>query len=449
MRTAAVRLIATAGCALVAGGTLAACGGDDDRNEARTETRARAATTTATTPTTSTSATTVATTTSAAGTTSTTGTTTTAAPAARRTTVEGQPIGTLEPSPLLQVGPLARYDEAFATPRFFGPQSPWNVTVEGMATDPRSRELLEAAARRSGVIEVPGQAVARTEARRITNGIAVNTQAWTVPVVTETGGQDTLVWCRQIDCGPDAVGVTSLTVPAGVDPDPRYDGWFTVVDSRSGVAHDLWRARRQRDDSISFQYIKRWSLSNTGFSPAYTVSARGSGLPLFAGLVTASELEAGSVDHALAISVPGPAQGNFVAPASATDGIGAVDSLPEGARLRLREDFRLPSGLLSARGREGDARERILRRRRATEALVVALQRYGAIVVDRSRVPTLYAQRDISARSLRGDELAAIQLDDFEVVPLGDRLDYPRPATEQTDARPLQTPTAVPTGGTP
>ena len=64
-------------------------------------------------------------------------------------------------------------------------------------------------------------------------------------------------------------------------------------------------------------------------------------------------------------------------------------------------------------------------------AIVLTLRTYGAIVVDRAEVPTLYAQRDVTADLIQGNELQGLTLDDFEVVQLGQR--YPYPPVEGTD----------------
>jgi hypothetical protein len=50
---------------------------------------------------------------------------------------------------------------------------------------------------------------------------------------------------------------------------------------------------------------------------------------------------------------------------------------------------------------------------------------YGAIVVDRASVPTLYAQRGAVSDRLVGNELQGLTLDDFEVVTLPPLLQYP------------------------
>jgi hypothetical protein len=116
--------------------------------------------------------------------------------------------------------------------------------------------------------------------------------------------------------------------------------------------------------------------------------------------------------------VPGPSQRNFVSPASSTDGNGTINSLPEGARIRLKANMllgKVPNGA----------------NRRLADAIVAALVRYGAIVVDRAAVPTLYAQKDVAARFLQGNEIQSLHLGDFQVVALPARITYPNPKVTQ------------------
>lgn len=289
--------------------------------------------------------------------------------------------------------------------RLFSESSPWNQRGDGLPLDPNSAALLTRASERVGVVDRGPNEQPVLERRSVPTGLTVNTRRWTTPVVS--GGVATRLHCRQLGCGGD---VTSLRVPAGVDPDPRYDGWFTVIEGRK--AYDFWRARRERDDTISYQYVRVWDLDGEGAGKPGEDSARGSGLPLFAGLIRATELESGTINHALAISVPAPAQRRYVRPASGTNGNGLLTSLPEGARIRLK-----PGITLGATDERGRALTR--RQQRARDAIVVALRRYGAIVVDRAAVPTLYAQRGIAPDALVGDELRGLDLGDFEVTKLG------------------------------
>jgi hypothetical protein len=306
-----------------------------------------------------------------------------------------------------------------ALPRPFSASSPWNTPVNALAVDPRSGAWITRASRRVAVVAAADRHSVKTAERQARDlRLFVNTCAWTPAIVGEKGGEKVHIVCRQRDCGPVANQVKTLRVAPGTEPFPEFDGWYSVIDQSAGVGYDMWRARRV-GDVISYQFIKRWRLDGPGFSPPATddavaaVSARGSGLPLFAGVIQPSELRRGSIEHALAISVPGPAQRIFVPPASVTNGVNVIGSLPEGARLRLKDSYtgrKLPRGA----------------NRRSVEAIVTALRTYGAIVVDRSITPTLYARRSGEYGSLLvGNELQRIHLSDLEVVQTGPLLRFP------------------------
>jgi len=309
--------------------------------------------------------------------------------------------------------------------RFFNNSSPWNTRVDSATVDRFSDRMILHARERLGVIEREGNLPPKLERRVVNKGLYINTDRWTTPVVA--GGEPTSLVCRQEVCG-DGDDTLVLSIPSDVDPDPRYDGWFSVFDPDGQVAYDFWRARREADGSISYHFMRKWDLDGSGYHAPYTVSARGSGLPLFAGLIRPGELEAGSIEHALAISVPGPAQNYFVQPASSSDGNGRATSLPVGAHIRLKADVTLPV----PRDPRTHRRIRLTpSQRRLADAIVATLRTYGAIVVDRAAVPTLYAQRDVTAGLIRGNELQGLRLDDFEVIELGRH--YPYPQDESTE----------------
>jgi hypothetical protein len=316
------------------------------------------------------------------------------------------------------VGPVdSTSNHAVDSLRFFAADSPWNTTVQGFPVADNSARLLDLALQRFGAREIPGQQGIETFIRNRTPRLFINTEAW-APLVVAAGGdgtEATQMVCRQSDCGPSEPKVPDeLALPPGTTPDPRYDGWLSVIDLENNAGYDFWRARRQSDGTISFQYSKGWTLDGPGFSkpvsvdPLRATGARGSGLPMFAGLISPGELTAGRIDHALAISLPGIARRNFVQPASATNGIGKEQSLPMGARVRLRAGVSLRNSPREFNGL----------RARSVETILTALREYGAIVVDRSDVPTLYAPRGTSPRLVRGDELNWLTVDDFEALAL-------------------------------
>jgi len=333
-----------------------------------------------------------------------------------RATTAPTPATTTTPSPA--TGAATSLEDALARP--FSTGSPWNTAVDTLPVDRRSATWIERASRRIAVTASRDEAgVGVTERRARDLRLYINTCAWTPAIVGEGdgGGETVRIVCRQRNCGPVARQVRTLRIPRSVDPLPEFDGWYSVIDESAGVGYDMWRARRV-GNVISYQFIKRWLLDGPGFSPPATkdpvgaVGARGSGLPLFAGVIQPHELRQGRIEHALAISVPGPAQRIFVQPASVTNGLNALQSIPEGARLRLKAGYRLRD---RPRGSN----------RRSADAIVTALRTYGAIVVDRSITPTLYAARTNYGTLLQGNELQGIRLSDLDVVQAGTLLRYP------------------------
>ena len=330
----------------------------------------------------------------------------------------------------LPVGPAAGA-------RPFADTSPWNTTVDNLPVDPSSAAFIAQAQLRPGFKETAQGQIVPT-VRHLNQGLYINTRKWTDPVYTTQRGTDTRMICRQLPknflCG-DGQNISSLSIPPGANPLPQYDGWFTLEDLANGVAYDMWRARRRADGSVmSYQFLRKWNLNGSGYLLPGNVSARGSGLPLFAGLITQQDLVSGQINHALAIALPGPARQLYVSPASTTDGQGETTSIPEGARIRLKPGTTL--GKLPPRTDQ-----------RAAQAIYSALLHYGAIVVDRAKVPTLFAQLNVNFSAplrapdgtlltgsgqplprnlvrlgnqgtplLRGDEVQNLKVSDFEVV---------------------------------
>jgi hypothetical protein len=324
---------------------------------------------------------------------------------------------------------------------YFSAESPWNTPIESLPKAPDSAKLLKLARRRQAVVELPDNKGFRNVERISKQGISVNAERW-APLVVEAGGDgsvSTRMICRQTQCGPRSEPVPArLMIPSGTTPNPAYDGWLSVIDRAKGVGYDFWRARREDDGSISYQFAKTWKLEGPGFSKPVSEDAvrapgaRGSGLPLFAGVIGPAELKAGEINHALAISVPGLARGVYVQPASVTDGVGSPKSLPAGARLRLKDSA------LMAQPKGKNVRPSV-------EAILVALRKYGAIVVDRASVPTLYAAAGTPPSLLKENELHWLKLKDFEVISLPQLMKDP--PQNQVAEEGLSKTVSVPVGG--
>jgi hypothetical protein len=143
--------------------------------------------------------------------------------------------------------------------------------------------------------------------------------------------------------------------------------------------------------SWTASFAQRGTLAtHSGIQPGGQ-SARASGFVNMAGLVRPEEVQAGVINHALAIGYPYTKAGGPVAPATKSDGRAATENgtatgnpampsggmaIPEGARLDIDPSFDLNSLSLQPWER----------------TLAVALQTYGGYVVDTSGSTTIYAQ---------------------------------------------------------
>ena len=180
----------------------------------------------------------------------------------------------------------------------------------------------------------------------------------------------------------------------------------------------MWRARRV-GDVISYQFIKRWALDGPGFSAPATsdasaaVGARGSGLPLFAGVIQPDELRAGGSTTRWRSRCPGPAQRDLRAP-------GVGDQRHQRHRLAARGRAPAAEVELPARQLPGGAN------RRSAEAIVTALR---TLRRDRRRpldhADALRAAQHDYGTLLLGNELRSVRLSDLEVVRTGPLLRFP------------------------
>jgi hypothetical protein len=100
-------------------------------------------------------------------------------------------------------------------------------------------------------------------------------------------------------------------------------------------------------------------------------------LPLVAGTMTIKQLQAGDINHALALTIPNTRAGAFASPAQRTDGkIASPDAIPEGARLRLDPKVNIAALHLPP----------------LVRLIAQAAQRYGIVVRDTSGVVSFVGQ---------------------------------------------------------
>jgi hypothetical protein len=165
------------------------------------------------------------------------------------------------------------------------------------------------------------------------------------------------------------VPVPSRAIPAG--------GWggggdahMTIVDQHTGWEYDLWDVTSKRHHRIYAGWGGRTRIGGTGLGSAATAAHFGN----LAGIIRAQELRAGIIRHALVFVVPCVHRGGVSYPSRGAGGEGCKRvGLPRRTAPRLGAHFQLA---MSQRG------IRRLHLPRWQRAIVEALRRYGAYVVD-------------------------------------------------------------------
>jgi hypothetical protein len=269
----------------------------------------------------------------------------------------------------LQPGAMGPFDVLApfpATLRPFAATSVWNqLLAAGAPLDPASGRLATALAN-----EVRSEIDKKT-------GPWINTTKWSVPVYTV--GRDVPRVYVHLDNNKPALqrDFESVPVPARAVASNDSDATLAIYQPDTDTYWDFWRMRRAADG-----WHAVWGGKMTGVSsnPGYFADKRGasaSSLALLGGLITIADLEAGRIDHALAMAVPTTAAGTFTWPAQRSDGkTTGPSAIPEGTHFRIDPALDLstlgltPEGLVIAR----------------------AAQRYGIVVRDGAANVTFYAE---------------------------------------------------------
>ena len=144
---------------------------------------------------------------------------------------------------------------------------------------------------------------------------------------------------------------------------------MVVIDSSTNMDYELWDMTRTSSGAWQTAWGAALPLTGDGVSGINgTHGATGSGLADLGGVIRTSEIAAGHIDHALAISSSETCSGTYRAPAIKTDGGStATGCVPEGARLQLDPSINVDAlpGLTPAE-----------------RTIAHALQTYGAYVRD-------------------------------------------------------------------
>jgi hypothetical protein len=260
----------------------------------------------------------------------------------------------------LAIVAIAASPAAAAAPPF-APSSVWNAPL---------RDDAPVAADSPGL-------VAELQRQVTAYGSWINTGQYSSPVYTVAAGQPR-VWVT-LDNNMPALQQSFATVPIpdNAVPAKGTDAHLTVWQPATDSLWEFWKLRRATDG-----WHARWGGAMTGVStsPGYfpaPLGATGTSLPLLGGLMRVAELQAGRIDHALALAIPQAKATDFSWPAQRTDGAQTfAGAIPEGTRLRIDPRLDLstlglpPVGLTMAR----------------------AAQRYGIVIRDQAGAVTFYGE---------------------------------------------------------
>jgi Ca2+-binding RTX toxin-like protein len=203
--------------------------------------------------------------------------------------------------------------------RPFGPNAPWNIPVDRLATDPNSSALVSMLWN-NGTASRPGN-------------FNLNFSAYTYPVydAREATGLYTVdtTWSTNID--GKQIPWNSAWKPA-----PGTDGQVIVIDPTTGREWDLWQVSfdgatvRATNGSLVQGDIASYEGGN--------VPSRGIGIQYLAMLVRPEEVAQGYIDHALSLPSRYTDKDSAVAPATKVEGSSASvpDGIPIGTRFALR-----------------------------------------------------------------------------------------------------------------
>ena len=233
--------------------------------------------------------------------------------------------------------------------RAFAPTSPWNVPAALKGSIAPSNPFAPQFTSYSSTLEI--------------SGVAPDNE-WSKPIFFAKPGDPARTWTDQNDWAKGDIRYQGepIPMPAGAHEATGSDGHLTIVTADRRYAYAVWRADVARR---SAETIVRFDLTGAGIPGDRddNTSARGSGTPVIPTTVRAEEALTG-IDHALGLTVPS-VSGDYLFPATHTDGDLGSNAVKYGMLFVLRPDFPVPSG--ASIGERN---------------IIAALKTYGAYVVD-------------------------------------------------------------------
>jgi len=166
-------------------------------------------------------------------------------------------------------------------------------------------------------------------------------------------------------------------IPDWAKPDPEQDAHMSIIDVDENKVYDFYAVQYEDDGQLSVCCAITYDLNGSGvfddmgfeFAQGSSVHdygpCRAPGVPAIAGLIYYDEIQAGRIEHKLAMCAERNADQQFVWPAIWTDGF-HKDGIPEGAVLQLDPTFDLDQFDLNP----------------TAKIMAKAMQEYGVVNVD-------------------------------------------------------------------
>jgi hypothetical protein len=217
----------------------------------------------------------------------------------------------------------------------------------------------------------------------------INTDEYSTPVYTVGAEQPTVkVKLVAVNGGWAEPGMEAafaeVPLPANARPAAGTDEHLVVWQPSTNKMWEFWCLHKEGSSWVA---AFGGAMQNVGSDPGYYEAnawagaktywgATATSLPLVGGLMTIKELQAGQINHALALAIPEPSS-KYVWPAQRSDGgAGPPNAIPEGTIFRLPASLDLSSLHLSP----------------TVLAIATAAQKYGMVVRDRSGCVSLYGE---------------------------------------------------------
>ncbi len=152
----------------------------------------------------------------------------------------------------------------------------------------------------------------------------INTTRYSAPVYTVSADQPKVpVVLDSPYAEPDLREAwQAVPIPANAKPAVGTDGHLIVVQPSTDTMWEFWKAEERLDG-----WHAAWGgrIDNVSTNPGFYTNPSNWGstatsLPMLGGLIRLDELEAGHIDHALALAIPQSRKGVFSWPAQRSDG---------------------------------------------------------------------------------------------------------------------------------